>query len=257
MAAEAKALRERREKENNMNDHTLLTPEGARYNFTQVLDEMVKRSHLAIEGLTQEQVVEVFRQAIESGDLIRHVRANTPAGQHTQCVIYMPYAEREKLMEQRNHEAWCQAACGAIADTGIELGCEAEPTPAMVSVRKLWEEKEKWRKFATPILDAVKERTGDGCMNEDDQEIMESAAKLGLGNVQAAPYNPDIHGSIDASPGDQIFFWGKSPIPPIDGWQCECGATPDVADGSWRWSGTAWEHHHGHPIGHVPAKRII
>ena len=36
-------------------------------------------------------------------------------------------------------------------------------------------------------------------------------------------------------------------------WRCsypECGESPKY-DGVWRWSGDAWEHHHGYPIGHV------
>jgi protein gp37 len=34
-------------------------------------------------------------------------------------------------------------------------------------------------------------------------------------------------------------------------WRCECGAWPDD---TWRWNGERWEHHHGYPIGHVPAE---
>lgn len=39
------------------------------------------------------------------------------------------------------------------------------------------------------------------------------------------------------------------------GWRCSCGATPDPSDGAWRWSGTAWEHHHhGGQAGHLRAQ---
>lgn len=45
-------------------------------------------------------------------------------------------------------------------------------------------------------------------------------------------------------------------LPETNGWQCECGATPQPSDASWRWSGSSWQHHHGYPIGHVDAKRV-
>ena len=39
-------------------------------------------------------------------------------------------------------------------------------------------------------------------------------------------------------------------------WACiECGEKADPNSSKWRWSGDCWEHHHGYPIGHVPARR--
>ncbi len=42
-------------------------------------------------------------------------------------------------------------------------------------------------------------------------------------------------------------------VPSTAGWRCACGATPDPADGAWRWTGTAWEHNHGGQAGHFRA----
>jgi hypothetical protein len=40
-------------------------------------------------------------------------------------------------------------------------------------------------------------------------------------------------------------------------WRCPiCGETVIPADSRWRWNGRDWQHHHGHPIGHVTADYI-
>lgn len=36
-------------------------------------------------------------------------------------------------------------------------------------------------------------------------------------------------------------------------WVCECGERCDPCSPKWRSTGSAWEHHHEYPMGHVRA----
>jgi hypothetical protein len=232
------------------------TPESTREAFTAALNEMVMRSHLAVENMTQEQLVDLIRQMIESGDIVKYVREGLP---HTQNLVYMPYAELAKVREQRDQEAWGHAVCASVAENG---NLPEEPSIAQQAIRQLWLEKEKWRKFSLGIIDAAKEHLAEGSCDENDQAIIESCVEYGLANVRRVIYDPEVHGEMqDAEPGKEIFYWGKDrevgiQLPSTEGWQCDCGAKPEPSDPSWRWNGSFWEHHHGHPIGHVQANRI-
>jgi hypothetical protein len=64
--------------------------------------------------------------------------------------------------------------------------------------------------FAKKVLDKVKERTGEGCCDENDDELLELACKLGYGNVRRVIYDPVKHGEIaDMDRGRECWFWGK------------------------------------------------
>lgn len=64
-----------------------------------------------------------------------------------------------------------------------------------------------WSAFGREVFAEVAERVAIACMGEEDEAIMEIAAKHGI--VQSVPYDPALHGEIDAEPGTRIWFWGK------------------------------------------------
>lgn len=41
-----------------------------------------------------------------------------------------------------------------------------------------------------------------------------------------------------------------------ENWQCECGAVCTSTSQEWRWTGKAWQHHHGNQAGHVDAHHV-
>ena len=48
-----------------------------------------------------------------------------------------------------------------------------------------------------------------------------------------------------------------TPQPTEDVWRCEqCGEAADPVSAHWRWTGEIWEHHHGYPAGHIPARNF-
>lgn len=60
---------------------------------------------------------------------------------------------------------------------------------------------------------------------------------------------------VTESEMDRLIFHDDeaSEKPDMESWVCECGAK---ADAMCRWNGSAFEHHHGYPVGHVVMKNI-
>jgi len=54
---------------------------------------------------------------------------------------------------------------------------------------------------------------------------------------------------------DSLIYWDSENTNEShpEHWQCECGKTPN---GYSRWNGSAWQCHHGYPIGHVDMVNI-
>lgn len=61
-----------------------------------LFSDLVRKYQLAVETLTEEQLVEAIRQAILSGDFVRHV----VSGSSAQSVVYLPWSEVERLRAQ-------------------------------------------------------------------------------------------------------------------------------------------------------------
>lgn len=58
--------------------------------------EIVRKHSLAVESLTEQQLAEVIRQAIASGDIVRNVMHDGSA----QAITYIPYREVSRLRDQ-------------------------------------------------------------------------------------------------------------------------------------------------------------
>ena len=69
--------------------------DDAKAALAKAIEECVKRHNLAVEELTEKQVVSAFRQAIECGDFVRYVQ--TDGGQ---SVVYIPFEREQQLQAQ-------------------------------------------------------------------------------------------------------------------------------------------------------------
>lgn len=89
-------------------------------NIDSAIDDLIRQHNLAIENLTSKQLGEAIRQAIVCGDFRRLIVAGsgrTPIhdyfpvlnpthvptsfeSSHTQCIVYMPFAELGKLQRR-------------------------------------------------------------------------------------------------------------------------------------------------------------
>lgn len=65
--------------------------------IAQTLTRLVRESNLAVEILTEEQLVEAIRQAIAAGDFQRNVTSDG-----RQSVVYLPWREVERLQTKYN-----------------------------------------------------------------------------------------------------------------------------------------------------------
>lgn len=61
-------------------------------NANEVLQGLVRKHHLAVDSLTEQQLAESIRQAISSGDFMRNVLQDGSA----QSVTYIPWREVDK-----------------------------------------------------------------------------------------------------------------------------------------------------------------
>lgn len=64
--------------------------------FTEAIQELIRKHHLASEALTEQQLAEVIRQALASGDLVKYVRVRD----NGQQIVYAPFMEVERLRSQ-------------------------------------------------------------------------------------------------------------------------------------------------------------
>lgn len=63
--------------------------------ITELCGKLVQAHGLAVEGLTEKQLADCIRQAIEAGDLMRHVIVDNRLNK--QCVTYLPFQEYDRI----------------------------------------------------------------------------------------------------------------------------------------------------------------
>jgi len=56
--------------------------------------DLVEQNNMAVEGLTRDQLTDVFFQIIKSGDIVRYVTTSNPPQQQ---MTYVPYREVRHL----------------------------------------------------------------------------------------------------------------------------------------------------------------
>lgn len=78
--------------------------------------ELVKKHGIATDALTENQIADALRQAIECGDFIRHVVANDGR----QTVVYIPFAREQRL------EAQLAAIRELVESFGLSIQARAE-----------------------------------------------------------------------------------------------------------------------------------
>lgn len=61
--------------------------------YDAMLTKLIREHALAVEALTEKQLVELLKQIIESGDIMRYV---TGEG-NKQALAYVPFAEADRL----------------------------------------------------------------------------------------------------------------------------------------------------------------
>lgn len=66
-------------------------------NFDEAIANAVKQHQIAIDDLTEQQVVHVFKEAIACGDISINVVVPERFGQIRQGAMYIPFAEKERL----------------------------------------------------------------------------------------------------------------------------------------------------------------
>lgn len=101
--------------------------------------------------------------------------------------------------------------------------------------------------FGKLMWEMIREQGGDFCESEWSEEVLPLAQKAGL--CQRVQYDPEIHGDINAEPGDAIWYWGKTPntltmpadtqsqMTPGDG----CGEENEISDMQKHFAGSRTE----------------
>jgi len=65
--------------------------------FDEAISRVVREQNIAIEGLTEKQIGEAFKQAVLAGDFQRYVMSDGPVSEVRQQVIYVPFYQLDRV----------------------------------------------------------------------------------------------------------------------------------------------------------------
>lgn len=112
---------------------------------------------------------------------------------------------------QNAHELWiceCGQACDPSSPNWRYAGSHWEHFHGY-PINHVETQKNLLAHFGLAVLEKAKSSIAEPGFWAGDDEIMELAESIGVGNVRKVTYDPEKHGEMVAERGDRVWFWGE------------------------------------------------